>query len=70
MKTKRKVIILDDMNFAYTATEIAKFRIYWEEYSKHTENTTQIVNQIANDLGLEADEVLLLAVDQKRKGKI
>lgn len=70
MKTKRKVIILDDMNFAYTSTEIAKFRVYWNEYSKYEENPILICNQIAKDFGFEADEIFLLALDQKRKGKI
>lgn len=70
MKKSRKIIILDDMNFAYTAIEIAKFRMYWKAYSKHTSDTIQIVNQIAQDFNRDPDELFLLALDLKRKGKI
>ncbi len=67
-----QIIILDDeeLRFDYTDVEIAKFRMYWEEYSKHTKNTIVIVNQVAEDLNMSADNVFLLALDQMRKGRL
>lgn len=67
-----QIIILDDeeLRFDYTDVEIAKFRMYWKEYSKHTKNTIVIVNQVAEDLNMSADNVFLLALDQMRKGRL
>ena len=67
-----QIIILDDeeLRFDYTDVEIAKFRTYWKEYSKHTKNTIVIVNQVAEDLNMSADNVFLLALDQMRKGRL
>lgn len=67
-----QIIILDDeeLRFDYTDVEIAKFRMYWKEYSKHTKKTIVIVNQVAEDLNMSADNVFLLALDQMRKGRL
>jgi hypothetical protein len=44
--------------------------MYWKEYSKHSKNTIVIVNQVAEDLNMSADNVFLLALDQMRKGRL
>lgn len=63
-------IILDDLKFDYTDVELVKFRHLWNEYRINTDNSSEIINQLAEDLNMEADNVALLAMDQTRKGKI
>ena len=67
-----KTIILDDsdLKFDYKPIEIAKFRTYWNVYKKHTNNSLEIINQIAEDMNMHPDNIFLLALDQIRKGKI
>jgi len=67
-----QTIILDDndLKFDYTDVEIAKFRTYWQAYRNYSDNTIEIINQLAKDLGMSADNVMLLALDQVRKGAI
>ena len=67
-----QIIILDDeeLKFDYTNVEIAKFRTYWKEYRKYTKDTIVVVNQVAEDLNMSADNVFLLALDQIRKGRL
>ncbi len=66
----KQIIILEDLRFDFTALELAKFIAYWNEYSKHTKNTTKIIKEIAKDVGLSVDNTFLVILHLKRTKKI
>ena len=63
-------IILDDLRFDYTDTQLAKFVTYWKEYEKHSANTIGITKQIAKDFSMSVDNTFLVILHLKRKGLI
>lgn len=65
-------IILDsnDLRFDYKETELIKFRKMWSAYREHSDDTLAIIDQLADDLSMTPDNILLLALDQIRKGEI
>lgn len=65
-------IILTDnaLRFDYSDREIIHFRRIWAEARKAEKDTIKVVNIVAEKTGLIADNVMLLALDQARKGKI
>jgi hypothetical protein len=63
-------IILDDLRFGYTDTQLAKFVTYWKEYEKHSTNTIEITKQIAKDFRMSVDNTFLVILHLKRKGLI
>ena len=63
-------IILDDLRFDFTDTQLAKFITYWNEYRKHSDDTIGIVKQIAKDLRFSVDNTFLVILHLKRKGMI
>lgn len=65
-----QIIILDGMKFDWLVDEIERFKQLWNVYSKHSNNTVAIINQIASDMKQSADELLLLALDLKIKEEI
>lgn len=65
-----RTIILDEMQFDFTETQLAKFIAYWNEYRKHSNNTVEIVKQIAKDLRFPVDNTFLVILHLKRKGMI
>ena len=66
----RRNIILEDMKFDYTDTELARFITYWNEYSKRSNNTIEKVRQIAEDLRMDIDNAFLVILHLQREGKI
>lgn len=67
---RKRTIILDDLKFDFTDSQLAKFIAYWNEYSKHTKNTTKIIKEIAKDVGLSVDNTFLVILHLKRTEKI
>lgn len=67
---EKKIIILDGLKFDWTEAEIIQFRRYWNIYSASSKNTVEIIKQIAIDMDQDADDLLLLALDQSIKQKI
>ena len=65
-----RTIILDGARFDYTDTELAKVKTYWNEYSKHSNNTISKVKQIAKDLRMTVDDTFLVILHLQREGKI
>ena len=63
-------IILDDLRFDFTDTQLAKFVIYWKEYEKHSMDTIEITKQIAKDFSMSVDNTFLVILHLKRKGMI
>lgn len=63
-------IILDDMRFDFTDTELAKFITYWNEYSKTSANTIEKTKQIAKDFKMTVDNTFLVILYLARKGLI
>ena len=63
-------IILDDLRFDFTDTQLAKFVIYWKEYEKRSTDTIEITKQIAKDLSMSVDNTFLVILHLKRKGLI
>lgn len=66
----KQIIILEDLRFDFTALELTKFIAYWEEYSKKSNDTIEIVKQIAKDVRMDADNVFIVILHLKRNGKI
>ena len=65
-----QVIILDGMKFDWFTDEIERFKQLWSVYSEHSNNTVEIIKQIASDMKQSADELFLLALDLKIKEEI
>lgn len=65
-----RTIILDDLKFDFTETELAKFIKYWNEYSKHSGNTIDKVRQISKDLKMSVDNTFLVILHLQREGRI
>lgn len=63
-------IILDDMRFDFTDTELAKFITYWNEYSKTSADTIEKTKQIAKDFKLTVDNTFLVILYLAREGRI
>ena len=63
-------IILDDLRFDFTDTQLAKFVVYWKEYEKHSTDTIEITKQIAKDFRMSVDNTFLVILHLKRKGLI
>ena len=63
-------IILDDMRFDFTDTELAKFITYWNEYSKTSADTIEKTKQIAKDFKMTVDNTFLVILYLARKGLI
>ena len=63
-------IILDDLRFDFTDTQLAKFVIYWKEYEKRSTDTIEITKQIAKDFSMSVDNTFLVILHLKRKGLI
>ena len=63
-------IILDDLRFDFTDTQLAKFVVYWKEYEKRSTNTIEITKQIAKDFRMSVDNTFLVILHLKRKGLI
>ena len=63
-------IILDDLRFDFTDTQLAKFVIYWKEYEKRSTDTIEITKQIAKDFRMSVDNTFLVILHLKRKGMI
>ena len=63
-------IILDDLRFDFTDTQLAKFVIYWKEYEKYSTDTIEITKQIAKDFRMSVDNTFLVILHLKRKGLI
>ena len=63
-------IILDDMRFDFTDTELAKFITYWNEYSKSSADTIEKTKQIAKDFKMTVDNTFLVILYLARKGLI
>ncbi len=66
----KQIIILEDLRFDFTALELTKFIAYWKEYSKKSNDTIEIVKQIAKDVRMDADNVFIVILHLKRTGKI
>lgn len=69
-KHQRRNIILEDLTFDFTDYELAKFTTYWNEYSKHSNDTIEKVRQIARDLNLSIDNTFLVILHLQREEKI
>ena len=69
-KHHRRNIILEDLTFDFTDYELSKFTTYWNEYSKHSNNTIEKVRQISRDLNLSVDNTFLVILHLQREGKI
>lgn len=67
---EKTVIILDGRKFDWLEHEINKFKSYWNMYRRYSSDTIMITKQIAQDMEEDADDILLLALDQARKGQI
>lgn len=67
---EKTVIILDGRKFDWMEHEISKFKSYWNMYRQNSGDTIEITKQIAQDMEEDADDILLLALDQARKGQI
>ena len=65
-----RIIILDELQFDFTEIQLAKFATYWNEYAKHTNNTIEIVKQVAKDVCMSVDNTFLVILHLKRKGLI
>ena len=65
-----RTIILDEMQFDFTETQLAKFITYWNEYTKHSDDTIGIVKQIAKDMYFPVDNTFLVILHLKREGMI
>ena len=63
-------IILEDMRFDFTDTELAKFITYWNEYSKSSADTIEKTKQIAKDFKMTVDNTFLVILYLARKGLI
>ena len=63
-------IILDDLRFDFTDTQLAKFVVYWKEYEKRSTDTIEITKQIAKDFSMSVDNTFLVILHLKRKGLI
>ena len=63
-------IILDDLRFDFTDTQLAKFVIYWKEYEKRSTDTIEITKQIAKDFRMSVDNTFLVILHLKREGMI
>lgn len=63
-------IILDELTFDFTDTELAKFATYWNEYSKHSSDTVGKVKQIARDMKFSVDNTFLVILHLQREGRI
>lgn len=66
----KQIIILEDLRFDFTALELTKFITYWKEYSKNSDDTIEIVRQIARDVRMNVDNVFIVILHLKRTGKI
>lgn len=66
----KQIIILEDLRFDFTALELTKFIAYWKEYSKKSNDTIEIVKQIAKDVRMDVDNVFIVILHLKRIGKI
>ena len=66
----KQTIILEDLRFDFTELELAKFITYWKEYSKNSDDTIEIVRQIARDVRMNVDNVFIVILHLKRTGKI
>lgn len=66
----KQTIILEDLRFDFTELELAKFITYWKEYSKNSDDTIEIVRQIARDVRMNVDNVFIVILHLKRVGKI
>lgn len=66
----KQIIILEDLRFDFTALELTKFIAYWKEYSKKSNDTIEIIKQIAKDVRMDADNVFIVILHLKRTGKI
>ena len=65
-----RTIILDDLKFDYTETELARFIKYWNIYSEHSSNTIEKVRQISKDLKMSVDNTFLVILHLQREGRI
>ena len=65
-----RTIILDEMQFDFTETQLAKFITYWNEYTKNSDDTIGIVKQIAKDMYFPVDNTFLVILHLKREGMI
>lgn len=66
----KQIIILEGLRFDFTELELAKFITYWKEYSKNSDDTIEIVKQMAKDMRMDADNVFIVILHLKRTGKI
>lgn len=66
----KQIIILEDLRFDFTALELTKFIAYWKEYSKKSNDTIEIIKQIAKDVRMDVDNVFIVILHLKRTGKI
>lgn len=65
-KHQKRNIILEDLTFDFTDYELAKFTKYWNEYSKHSNNTIEKVRQISKDLKMSVDNTFLVILHLQR----
>lgn len=66
----KQIIILDDLRYDFTETELSTFVKYWNIYSEHSNNTIEKVRQIASDLRMTVDNTFLVILHLQRTGKI
>lgn len=69
---KDDVIILDhhELQFVYNKVQIIQFRKVWNNTRRFSKDSVYVINKVAEVTGMLSDNVLLLALDQIRKGKI
>lgn len=66
----KPTIILDGRKFDWLDSEIVTFLELWNEYTKSSNDTIEIVKQIAKDMKEDSDDLLLLALHLGREGKL
>lgn len=66
----KPTIILDGRKFDWLDSEIKTFLDLWNEYTKSSYDTIEIVKQIAKDMKEDSDDLLLLALHLGREGKL
>lgn len=66
----KPIIILEDLRFDFTETQLARVAMYWNTYSETSSNTIEKVKQIAEDVQLSVDNTFLVILHLQREGRI